>query len=226
MFRNKYSNFLTIVLVVAIIAILAIVSILIVNVYKKYKNNKEAAIIIEEFENNVSDSIEQAERNEMGEEFVEQNIVISRPNTNNSSNKGTREVTYYDNFVMIGYIEIPSIKIKYPVLEKETVDSLEKSVVVRYPNNAVLNEVGNIVIAGHNYRNGMFFSNLEKVSAGDKIKITDDKGRTLVYTIYEKYETTPEDNSYITRNVGNNIEITLVTCTDNSKGRIIVKAKV
>ena len=27
-------------------------------------------------------------------------------------------------------------------------------------------------------------------------------------------------------NVGNNIEITLVTCTDDSKGRIVVKAKV
>jgi len=72
----------------------------------------------------------------------------------------------------------------------------------------------------------MFFSNLKKVSTGDKIKITDDKGQTLVYTIYEKYETTPEDVSYITRDVGNNTEITLITCTDDSKGRIVVKAKV
>ena len=91
---------------------------------------------------------------------------------------------------------------------------------------AKLNEVGNVVIAGHNYRNGMFFSNLKKVSTGDKIKITDVNGRTLVYTVYEKYETTPEDVAYITRNVGETIEITLVTCTDNSEARIIVKAKV
>jgi len=226
MFRSKYSNVLTIILIVAIIAILVIASILVVNVYKKYKNNKEASIIIGQFQNNVGNSIEETEENEVGEGLIEQNVVVSKPNTNSSSNKGTRKVTYYNDFVMIGYIEIPSIKIKYPVLEKETVASLEKSVVVRYPDNAVLNEVGNIVIVGHNYRNGMFFSNLKKVSTGDKIKITDDKGQTLVYTIYEKYETTPEDVSYITRDVGNNTEITLITCTDDSKGRIVVKAKV
>ena len=226
MFKNKYSNVLTIVLVIAIIAILVIVSILIVNVYKKYKNDKDASIIIGEFQNNISNNIDETEKNEVGEEFIEQNVVISKPDTNVSTDEGTRKVTYYNNFVMIGYIEVPSINIKYPILEKETVASLEKSVVVRYPDNAKLNETGNVVIAGHNYRNGMFFSNLKKVSTGDKIKITDDKGQTLVYTIYEKYETTPEDVSYIIRNVEDNVEITLVTCTDDSKARIVVKAKV
>ena len=58
---------------------------------------------------------------------------------------------------------------------------------------------GNIVIAGHNYRNGKFFSSLKRVSTGDKIKITDLSGRTLIYTVYEKYETTPEDVEYIKR---------------------------
>lgn len=47
-----------------------------------------------------------------------------------------------------------------------------------------------------------------------------------MYTVYEKYETTPEDVEYMTRDVGENTEITLVTCTDDSKARIIVKAKV
>lgn len=223
MFKSKYSNFLTIILVVAIIAIIAITSILVVNAYKKYKNNKEASLIIGEFENNISNNIDN--ENATGEGLIEQNIVVSEPNTNTSSS-GTRKVTYYNNFVMIGYIEIPTINIKYPILEKETVASLEQSVAVRYPDAAKLNEIGNVVIAGHNYRNGMFFSNLKKVSTGDKIKITDTNGRTLVYTIYEKYETTPEDVAYITRDVGENIEITLVTCTDNSDLRIIVKAKV
>ena len=222
MFKSKYSNFLTVILVIAIIAIIVIVSVLAVNTYKKYKNNKEASEIINEFQNNIGTD---DDNNQIGEGLIEQNIVVSEPETNTSSS-GTRKVTYYNNFVMIGYIEIPSINIKYPILEKETVASLEQSVAVRYPDAAKLNEVGNVVIAGHNYRNGMFFSNLKKVSTGDKIKITDVNGRTLVYTVYEKYETTPEDVAYITRNVGENIEITLVTCTDNSEARIIVKAKV
>ena len=222
MFKSKYSNFLTVILVIAIIAIIVIVSVLAVNTYKKYKNNKEASEIINEFQNNIGND---NDNNQTGEGLIEQNIVVNDAGTNTSSS-GTRKVTYYNNFVMIGYIEIPSINIKYPILEKETVASLEQSVAVRYPDAAKLNEVGNVVIAGHNYRNGMFFSNLKKVSTGDKIKITDVNGRTLVYTVYEKYETTPEDVAYITRNVGENIEITLVTCTDNSEARIIVKAKV
>ena len=197
MFKSKYSNFLTVILVIAIIAIIVIVSVLAVNTYKKYKNNKEASEIINEFQNNIGND---NDKNQTGEGLIEQNIVVNDTGTNTSSS-GTRKVTYYNNFVMIGYIEIPSINIKYPILEKETVASLEQSVAVRYPDAAKLNEVGNVVIAGHNYRNGMFFSNLKKVSTGDKIKITDVNGRTLVYTVYEKYETTPEDVAYITRNV-------------------------
>lgn len=225
MFKSKYSNFLTIILVVAILAIVLITSVLGIKAYKKYKNTKDASTAISRFDENYNIV---AENNKIqGQELDEQNIVVVEPTTSNGeTSKGTRKVTYYNNFVMIGYIEIPSINIRYPILEQETVSSLEKSVAVRYPNNPELNTPGNIVIAGHNYRNGMFFSNLKKVSTGDKIRITDTKGQTLVYTVYEKYETTPEDASYITRNVGDNTEITLVTCTDDSSARIIVKARV
>lgn len=227
MFKSKYSNFLTIVLIIAIIAIIIITAVLLVNVYKKYKNNKEADEAISKFQNNIGMNTEtntNTNTNSTGEGLIEQNITTNNSATNTSS--GTRKVTYYNNFVMLGYIEIPSINIRYPILEKETVASLEKSVAIRYPDNAKLNEIGNVVIAGHNYRNGMFFSNLKKVPTGDKVKITDLNGKTLVYTVYEKYETTPEDVEYMTRDVGENTEITLVTCTDNSKARIIVKAKI
>lgn len=225
MFKNKYSNFLTIVLIVAIIFIIALVSILAVSAYKRYKNDKDAENAISKFENNIEENINN-NTNTSTEGLIEQNVVTNNTTSGNTSDEGTRKVTYYNNFVMIGYIEIPKINIKYPILEKETVASLEQSVAVRYPNNPKLNEPGNIVIAGHNYRNGQFFSKLENVSTGDVIKITDVKGKTLVYRVYEKYETTPEDVAYITRNIGDNTEITLVTCTDDSNARIIVKARV
>lgn len=222
MFKSKYSNFLTVVLIIAIIAIIVVTTVLFVNVYRKYKNNKDAAEAISKFQNNIETN---TNTNSTGQDLIDQNVVTPDTNTNTTGN-GTRKVTYYNNFVMLGYIDIPSINIKYPILEKETVASLEKSVAVRYPDNATLNEVGNVVIAGHNYRNGMFFSNLKKVAVGDKIRITDLNGKTLVYTVYEKYETTPEDVDYITRDVGQNIEITLVTCTNDNNARTIVKAKV
>lgn len=224
MFKSKYSNFLTIVLVIAIIAIVIIASVLGVNAYKKHSNSKAASNAISRFDADREEE-KQNENNTKGEDLVEQNVV-TREQNQSSSSSGTRKVTYYDNFVMIGHIEIPKINLKYPILEEETVKSLEKSVAVRYPMDAKLNTVGNVVIVGHNYRNGMFFSNLKKVAIGDKVKITDINGQTLVYTVYEKYETTPEDVEYITRDVGENIEVTLVTCTDDSSARIILKAKV
>ena len=220
--NNKYSNFLTIVLIIAIIFVIVLISVLAVSAYKRYKNDKDAENAISRFENNIEQNVSE---NTSGQGFVEQNIVNNNTE-NNTNSTATRQVTYYNNFVMIGYIEIPKIGKKLPILEKETVESLEQSVAVRYPDNPKLNEPGNVVIAGHNYRNGQFFSNLKNVSTGDVIKITDTNGKTLTYTIYEKYETTPEDVAYITRDTGNNIEITLVTCTDDSNARIIVKARV
>ena len=152
MFKSKYSNFLTILLVIAIIVIIAIVSIVVVNIYRKQKNSLEASRAIMDFDNNVNE-----DTNTDGQGFIEQEIAQTQ--TNSSPSNGTRKVTYYKNFVMLGYIEIPKIKIKYPILEEETVSSLEQSVAIRYPSHATLNTVGNVVIVGHNYRNGMFFSN-------------------------------------------------------------------
>ena len=224
MFRSKYSNFLTVILIIAIIAILTLATVLVVNVYKKHHNDNDSMRAIREFQNNIDTDVE--ENNAIGtQDLVEQNVVVAENSTGGSGN-GRRKVTYYNNFVMVGYIEIPKINIKYPVLEEETVASLEQSVAIRYPSNATLNQIGNVVIAGHNYRNGQFFSKLKNVAVGDIVKITDSKGQTLVYTVYEVYQTTPEDTAYMTRDYGENIEITLVTCTDDSKARIIVKAKV
>lgn len=222
MFKSKYSNFLTIILIVAIVFVIVLVSILAVNAYKRYKNDKDAENAISRFENNIGQN---NNTNSSGQNLIEQNVTNDTTG-GDTSGEVTRQVTYYNNFVMIGYIEIPKINIKYPILEKETVPSLEQSVAVRYPDNPKLNEPGNVVIAGHNYRNGQFFSNLKNVATGDIIKITDTNGQTLVYTVYEKYETTPEDVAYITRDIGDNTEITLVTCTDDSSARIIVKARV
>ncbi len=73
----------------------------------------------------------------------------------------------YEGFPMLGYIEIPKTKIKYPVLKDATMKAMEKSVCVL--TGVGLNKPGVTVIAGHNYRNGLFFSDNAKLSEGDKI---------------------------------------------------------
>ena len=112
---------------------------------------------------------------------------------------------------------------KYPVLEKVTKGSIESAVAILYGPG--LNKEGNTVIVGHNYRNGQFFSNNKKLANGDKVYITDTDGNKLSYTIYNKFETTAEDTTFYTRNTNGAREITLSTCTDDSKRRIIIFAK-
>lgn len=88
-----------------------------------------------------------------------------------------------------------------------------------------INKVGNTVIQGHNYRNGMFFSNLKKMSNGDKIYITDTDGVKITYEAYSIFEAGETDTSFYKRDTAGLREITLSTCTDDGSARTIVLAK-
>ena len=90
---------------------------------------------------------------------------------------------------------------------------------------AGINQVGNTVIIGHNYRNGLFFSNNQRLNVGDKVYITDNSRNTLTYTIYDKFETTPEDADFYSRDTDGKPEITLSTCNNDSSRRLILLAR-
>lgn len=232
MFKSKYSNVLTIILIALIILILVIGIILFAKWYKQERTDKMNEKVIGEFmENNKNGQNDENEgnnttdENEIGEISDITNINTG---TDSTSNTGTtkKNKTYLNGFVVIGYIEIPKTGIKYAILETSSIKALEVAVAVAYPSNPKLNTPGNIVIQGHNYRNGKFFSNNKNLSVGDKIKITDTSNKTLTYTIYEIFQTTSEDAEYMTRDTGDNIEISLSTCTDDSKGRLVILARV
>ena len=59
---------------------------------------------------------------------------------------------------------------------------------------------------------------------GDKVYITDTTGRRIKYNIYNIYETSPEDGDFIMRDTNGKREVSLSTCTDNSKARLIIWA--
>ena len=87
------------------------------------------------------------------------------------------------------------------------------------------NEVGNYCIVGHNYRNSRFFSKVPNLVIGDTFTLTDMTGRTITYKIYNKYTVDPSDVSCTTQLTNGKKEVTLITCTDDSKQRVIVKAR-
>lgn len=219
---NRYGNFLTVLLVVLIIAILVGIGVLVYNYVIKPKIQDNRTIeALEEFDRTVEENNNETDK----EETTLTNTIAPPDQSANSNSNTTKKKTYYKEYVMIGYITIPKTNVKEPILEVVTPDSLNTAVAVLYPSNPQLNEPGNVVIIGHNYRNGKFFSDNDKLSIGDKIMIKDTTGRELSYTIYQKFQTTEQDTSFYTRNTNGVAEITLSTCTDDGKERIIILAK-
>lgn len=235
MFNSKYSNVLTVILVVVIVAIVGLLIFWGVDVYNKYYISKEASDAASQFDEEVNNN-QNTTTNEVNDtnniiddgNLIDQNLINSlntNTNTNTSNGNNTSNVPTYKGFVMKGTIKIPKTGLTCPVLENAGKRAIEVAVGILYPPGVELNKPGNTVISGHNYRNGLFFSNNKKLENGDKIYITDTAGQTVAYTIYNKYETTPEDAAYMSRDIGNNTEISLTTCTDDNSKRLIIWAK-
>ena len=126
-------------------------------------------------------------------------------------------------YEMVGSINIPSINVDYPILSEISDSLLKVSVCKFWGSNP--NEVGNLCIAGHNYRNKRFFSKVPTLSVGDIIEITDLNKKTLKYSVYDKYTVDPEDTSCTSQITNGKKIVTLITCTNDSKQRVIVQAK-
>ena len=229
--NSKYSKALTIVLVVVVILIIGLLIFWGVSALNKNKVKSDAEEGISAFKNQISsgNTTNNNNTNSTGNVAIidpYQNMVFNETGVTNSVGENGSESgkPQYKGFTMLGYIEIPKTNVKYPVLEETSKKALETSVAVLHGPG--LNKEGNTVIVGHNYRNGTFFSDNNKLSLGDTIYITDETGQTLTYKITKKYQTTPEDADYATRNVDPGAkEITLSTCTDDSGARIVIWAK-
>ena len=133
--------------------------------------------------------------------------------------------TEFKGFETIGKIEIPKTGVDIPILNQVTVKGMENAPCLLY-STGNLNQEGNNLIVGHNYRNGTIFSDNKKLTLGDKIYVTTLGGERVEYTIYDKFITTAEEVGYIKRDTKGKPEITLSCCTDDDTLRIIILGKV
>lgn len=141
----------------------------------------------------------------------------------NSKDYSIVQLNESNNLFIIGIIEIPKINIQYPILSNTTDDFLKISACRFY--GPYPNEIGNLCIAAHNYDNSKFFSNLHKLSIGDSVNIYDLNNEKTVYHVYDKFEILENDTSCTNQNTQGKREITLVTCNNITKNRLVVKAK-
>lgn len=223
---KKFNTFLNIVLVVVILLILASIGFIGYDYfYKKYKIAADAKSEIEKIDQYI------AENNDLVVETS--NDLVEESDKTKNTNKNSTTRTYdpnknygltYRGYGVLGKIELPKVGLMYPVLETMTdAKSIDISVAMQY--GVGLNNVGNTVIIGHNYRNGTFFGSNKKLAEGDKVYITDLSGNRVEYTIYSKYITPQEDYSYAQRDTAGKREVTLVTCHSNNKYRLILCAR-
>ncbi|MBQ2916666.1 MAG: sortase [Clostridia bacterium] len=140
-----------------------------------------------------------------------------------NNNYVTVELNSSGNFVVIGIIEIPKINIKYPILSNINDDLLKIAPCKFY--GPFPNEKGNMCIAGHNYDDGRFFSNLHELNIGDIINIYDSNNNMIYYKIYEKFEVLKSNTSCTSQDTNGLKEITLITCNNFNGNRLIIKAR-
>ena len=210
---KKYSKVLTVILILIIIAVIGLVAYLGYSYYKKNKTVSDAEEFVSSFTDTGTGSTDTESTTS------DENVLVDEGTSSTSAVKTT-----YKGFEVLGTIEIPATDVEYPVLAKLSAKALDTAVVAAYPSPAELNTEGNVVIMGHNYRNGTFFSNNGKLTSGDKIYITDLNGDKVTYVVYSVFEATETDTSFYNRDTDGKREITLSTCTDDSSARIIVLA--
>ena len=203
-------------------------------IYAEYDKNKNEAISQEilsnfSFKDNVAD--------DTTIKFADNAIVVilntedpfevvysqPAPEVNPEDNREWRVTDSGTRYYMLARINIPSIDCTYPIIN-QTSDELLKISPTKFWG-CDPNEPGNFCIVGHNYRNNKFFSHVPELAIGDEIEITDLSNQTIVYSVYDKYVVDPNDTACTSQRTNGLREITLITCTNDSKMRVIVKAR-
>ena len=185
------------IIAVLVVALMVVVTMIVIRYGGNYLNEKEVSASL----TTIEDEIEKAK-------------------TKNSDSLPEVE---FKGYKIEGIIEIPKINIKYPIIDHTDEKTMMVSISKFWGPQA--NEIGNYTVAGHNNRDGTMFGKTKRLQIGDKIKITDLKGETIEYEIFKIYSILPDDVSCVESVKANTREVTLITCTNGHKNRLVTKAR-
>ena len=129
----------------------------------------------------------------------------------------------FKGYKVEGIIEIPKINIKYPIIDHTNEETMKVSITKFWGPQA--NEIGNYTVAGHNNKDGTMFGKTKYLQIGDKIKLTNLKNETIEYGVFKIYSIDPDDVSCVESVESGTREITLITCTNGHKNRLVTKAR-
>lgn len=211
-----------------------IISILCISMLSSY-------YIYAEYDRNKSEEISQDILSEIDDTTVQRNdeiltVILSQDdqsqvameidiNQNRETTQKNNQYTAKDGktYNVDATLNIPALGINYPVLS-ETSEALLKVSLNKFWGPRP-NEVGNYCIVGHNYTNKKMFGKLADINSEDIVELTDSSGRKLTYKVYHKYVVEPDDVACTSQLTSGKKEVTLITCTNHGKQRLVVKAR-
>lgn len=207
-------------------------------IYAEYDRNKSEEVskeILAEIKEQVDTTVKKDENDKIvvileGPGTQEDNEDKTENQNNNQTKTNNTKIdtkTYTSKdgvkYTTEAILKIPKINIEYPVLSA-TSDALLFVSLNKYWGPQP-NEVGNYCIVGHYYENGKMFGKLHKLKNGDKAELTDLSGNTLKYQVYNKYVVEPTDTRCTSQLTDGRKELTLITCTNGGKQRLVVKLR-
>ena len=125
-------------------------------------------------EEEVEPQTEDAVNSELQEETIEEQkqtqnedikITVEEKQEETPKVEQEEQPSEYKGFATVGKIEIPKISVDTPILNQVTVKGMENAPCLLY-STGDLNQDGNNLIVGHNYRNGTIFSNNKYLNIG------------------------------------------------------------
>lgn len=211
---------INIIIILIIIAIIVFAGIFAYDFFRKIdteEDTEEIDVVMQEINNYV-------------DEYIATQVQQTQETDNNTNTPGTSNTTTnkkiteikISNYTILGKVVINKLNLSYPIIDDNSPDALKKSIIKQYGVNP--NEYGNMVLAGHNYRNGTMFGNLKLLNVGDKVKIVNLSGDTIEYIVYDKYETTGSDTAHYAQDKSIR-HVVLTTCSSNGQKRLVVKCK-
>lgn len=201
-------------------------------IYAEYDRNKSELVsheILEQLKYNQDDTTIQEDENnnvivvildKKEEEQHEDEIQTVKPVINTATYTSKDGIKYTTEAIL----KIPAINLEYPVLS-ETSPALLYVALNKFWGPKNPNEIGNYCIAGHYYESGKMFGNLHKLKNGDIAELSDIYGRTVKYEVYHKYIVEPTDTKCTSQLTNGKKELTLITCTNYGKQRLVVKLR-
>lgn len=207
-------------------------------IYAEYDRNKSEEVskeILAEIKEQVDNTVKKDENDKIvvilevpGPQEDNEDKTENQNNNQTKTNNTKIDTKTYTSKDGVKYtteaiLKIPKINIEYPVLSA-TSDALLFVSLNKYWGPQP-NEVGNYCIVGHYYENGKMFGKLHKLKNGDKAELTDLSGNTLKYQVYNKYVVEPTDTRCTSQLTDGRKELTLITCTNGGKQRLVVKLR-